>query len=219
MTTNPAADLERPKVRNGRAIDFFSPEEVWSLVRAANGDQDAAIYMTAAFTGLRQGELLALRWRNVDFERRAIRVERGFTLGVEGPPKSNRARRVPMAPEVAQALAKLGQREHFTGDEDLVFCGALGGHLNPERLRKRYQGALEAAGLRRLRFHDLRHTFGSIAINRASAVEVKEWMGHAQLATTERYLHFKERGDEADRLAGAFGSSPRTVPAPPATVA
>lgn len=206
LPANPAADVERPKVRNAKAIDFYTPEEVWSLVRAAEGEQDAAIFLTAAFTGLRMGELLALRWRSVDFERRSIRVERGFTLGVEGPPKSNRSRAVPMADEVAQSLAKLTQREHFTGDGDLVFCGELGGHLNPERLRKRYRAAQEAAGLRPLRFHDLRHTFGSIAINRASAVEVKAWMGHAQLATTERYLHFKERGDEADRLAGAFAT-------------
>jgi integrase len=70
--------------------------------------------------------------------------------------------------------------------------------------------ALEEAGLRRLRFHDLRHTFGSIAINRASLVQVKEWMGHADIKTTERYLHFKERGDEADLLANAFGAPPQT---------
>jgi integrase len=223
LQVNPAADLERPKVRNAKAIDFYSPEEVWVLVRAAEvvdvedltreeatlararAEQDAAIFLTAAFTGLRIGELLALRWRCVDFERRSIRVERGFTLGVEDSPKSNRARAVPMAPEVERALAKLGQRDHFAAGSDLVFCGELGGHLNPERLRGRYRAAQDAAALRRLRFHDLRHTFGSIAINRADPVKVKEWMGHAQLATTERYLHFKERSDEADLLAGAFG--------------
>lgn len=224
LPANPAADVERPKVRNAKAIDFYTPEEIGSLVRAAEAVdvadmdpeeaaaavaraiQDAAIFHTAAFTGLRIGELLALRWRCVDFKRRSIRVERGFTLGVEDSPKSNRSRAVPMVDEVAQILARLGQRERFTSDADLVFCGELGGHLNPERLRKRYRAAQDAAGLRRLRFHDLRHTFGSIAINRADPIKVKEWMGHAQLATTERYLHFKARGDEADLLAGAFAA-------------
>jgi integrase len=58
--------------------------------------------------------------------------------------------------------------------------------------------------LRRLRFHDLRHTFGSLAINRASIVQVKAWMGHADIDTTMRYLHHKSRADEARLLADAF---------------
>ena len=61
-----------------------------------------------------------------------------------------------------------------------------------------------AAGLRPLRFHDLRHTFGSLAINRASIVQVQAWMGHADVDTTSRYLHHKSRADDADLLAGAL---------------
>ena len=198
-----------------RTIDVFSPEEVWALVRAAEAEQDSTLFLTASFTGLRMGELLALRWRCVDFARRSIRVERGFTLGTEDTPKSNRERVVPMAPEVEQALARLGQREDWTEDEDLVFCGSHGGHLSPSKLRVRYRTALDAAGLRRLRFHDLRHTFGSIAINRGSLVQVNAWMGHADIRTTQRYLHFKEHGDEAvHSLAGAFATTADPVLSP-----
>ena len=215
LAHNVADDVDRPRVRPSSKIDVLSPEEVWALVRAAESQQDAAIFLTAAFSGLRLSELLALRWRCVDFERESIRVESGFTLGREGLPKSNRERAVPMAPEVLQALARLGQRANWVADHDLVFAGELGGHLSPSKLRIRYHAALTGAGLRRLRFHDLRHTFGSIAINRADPVQVKTWMGHADLKTTERYLHYKERGDEAMLLSGAFSAEPVAETVPP----
>jgi integrase len=92
----------------------------------------------------------------------------------------------------------------FGGDEDLVFAEEDGTWLNDDRLRRRYEAALRSAGLRRLRFHDLRHTFGSLAITRADIVEVQAWMGHALITTTMRYLHYRDRGQAAERLADAF---------------
>ena len=104
--------------------------------------------------------LLALRWRDVDFERRIVRVHRTYKSGNGvDTPKSGRGRAVPMADEVAQALARLGEREHFTEDDDLVFRGPRG-HVNAQKLGYRYKAALERAGLRELRFHDLRTPSG-----------------------------------------------------------
>src|SRR2546421_1301219 len=114
LPRNPAAEVERPRLTRPAAIDVFSREEVMALVRAAENEQDAAIFLTAAFTGLRQGELLALRWRDIDFELELIRVRSNYTHGREGSPKSGRERAVPMMAEVAQVLARLGQRERFT---------------------------------------------------------------------------------------------------------
>jgi integrase len=162
LRSNPLDDVERPRVRSKVEIDILSPAEVWALVRAAESEQDAAIFLTAAFTGLRQGELLALRC-DVDFERRVVRVHRTYKSGNGvDTPKSGRGRSVPMA-EVARALARLGEREDHTGDDDLVFRGPRG-HVNAQKLGYRYKEALKRAGLRELRFHDLRHTFGTIAI-------------------------------------------------------
>jgi integrase len=158
---NPVRDLEKPVQRKRVDIDVFSPEEVMALVRAAGSEQDAAIFLTAAFTGLRRGELVALRWRDVDFARSHIRVRASYTEGGLTSPKSGRIRSVPMAPDVATALARLGDRAQWTGDGDLVFPGTAGGFLDASALYRRYKLALRRAGLRDLRFHDLRHTFGT----------------------------------------------------------
>ena len=103
---------------------MLSPAEVWALVRAADSEQDTAILLMAAFTGLSQGELLALRWRDADFERRLIRAHRTYKSGNGvDMPKSGRGRSVPMADEIARALVRLGEREHFTSDDDLGSAG------------------------------------------------------------------------------------------------
>jgi len=153
---NPVSGIERHPVRLAGDIDVFSPEEVWALVRAGASEQDGTIYLTAAFTGLRRGELLALRWRDVDFPGSVLRVRASYAGGALTTPKSGKVRSVPLAPEVAAALAKLSRRDWFTGDDDLVFPGELGSFLDGSALRRRYKDALETAALRPLRFHDLR---------------------------------------------------------------
>ena len=204
LPRNPMGDIERHRQRPSGDIEVFSVEEVLALVRAAESEQDAAIYMTAAFTGLRRGELLALRWRDVDFEASAIRVRASYSGGALTMPKSGRVRSVPLAPDVGRVLAELGQREHFASDDDLVFAGEAGGYLDGSALRRRYDRALNRAGLRPLRFHDLRHTFGTRMIARADIRRVQEWMGHSDVQTTMKYLHYVPRHDGAALVADAF---------------
>jgi len=204
LPLNPAGSVERHAVRESGEIEVFSPEEVWALVRAADCEQDAAIFLTAAFTGLRRGELLALRWRDVDFAGCALRVRASYAGGALTSPKSGKVRSVPLAPEVAEALAQLAGREWFTGDDDLLFPGDTGDYLDGSALRRRYNAALGRAGLRPLRFHDLRHTFGTRVIAKVDIRRVQEWMGHADVQTTMRYLHFVPRVEDARLVAEAF---------------
>jgi integrase len=178
LPSNPVADVEKPRTAAKTEIQVFSPEEVMALVRAADCEQDAAIFLTAAFTGLRQGELVALHWRDVDFPGSAIRVRASYTNGHLTSPKSGKVRSVPMAPRVAETLARLNQREFWTGDHDLVFVGITGSYLDGSALSKRYRAALQRAELRPLRFHDLRHTFGTRVIGVADIRRVQVWMGH-----------------------------------------
>jgi integrase len=204
LPRNPLTTVERPRLRRRAGIDVFSRDEIMALVAAAANDQDGVLYLTAAFTGLRLGELLGLRWEDVDFAAATIRVRRTWGNGVEGTPKSGRDRAVPMMDDVAQALTGQRRRERFVDHQDLVFCDPLGKHLAYKSLSERYKEALATAGLRQLRFHDLRHTFGTHAIRAADPREVMEWMGHADIQTTQKYLSYKPRRDAAKRLAAAF---------------
>ncbi len=204
LPINPLADVEKPRHRTSAGIEVFSPEKVFALVRAAASPQDAAIFLTAAFTALRRGELVPLRWRDVDFAAECVRVCGSYAGGRLTTPKSGHPRAVPLAPVVAQMLARLGQRELFTDADDLVFPGITGGYLDASALARRYRAALLRAGLRRLRFHDLRHTFGTRTITAADIRMVQQWMGHADITTTMKYLHFAHRPDEARLVAEAF---------------
>jgi integrase len=209
LAVNPVRDVEKPRRDSNPhegEIQCYAPEEVLALVRAADSPQDAAIFLTAAFTGLRRGEIVALRWRDVDFPNSVVRVSASFTEGHLTTPKSGKVRSVPMAPEVATALAKLGQRDSWTSDGDLVFPGATGGFLDASALYRRFMAAATRAELRRLRFHDLRHTFGTtMAANpRVDMRRLQEWMGHADITTTLRYAHYRPRHDDAALVAEAF---------------
>ena len=208
LPANPVADVEKPPLSRSGDLEVFSPEEVWALTRAAASEQDAALFLTAAFTGLRMGELLALRWRDVDFAGSSVRVRASYYAGHLTTPKSGKVRAVPLAPDVASALAQLGRRENWVGDDDLVFAGEAGSYLDGSALRRRYKAALDAAGLRPLRFHDLRHTFGTRMIAKADIRRVQEWMGHADIQTTMRYLHFAPRDEDAALVAEAFATVP-----------
>jgi integrase len=167
LPANPVRDIDKPPQQRGGDIQVLSPAEVRALVRAATSDQDATIYLTAAFTGLRLGELIALCWRDIDEAAATIRVRASYSAGALTTPKSGKVRAVPLAPDVARALAGLRTRGYLLGPDDLVFLGDTGTYLDGSALRRRYKLALARAGLRPLRFHDLRHTFGTRLIAHA----------------------------------------------------
>ena len=116
-----------------------------------------------------------------------------------------------MISRVAAVLDRLSQRDRFTAPEDLVFPNDVGRHFDDSKLRKRYIQALERAGLRRPRFHDLRHTFGTLAVRAYPLADVKAYMGHADISTTMIYVHHVPQHDAADRLEAALslGADPR----------
>jgi len=206
LSENVADGIRKHRELTSERPDFYSVEEVEALVRAASGPQDALIYRVAAFAGLRRGEIVSLRWRHVDFAREHVHVVDNVSAGQDARVKDDEGRTVPLAPQLAGALA--AWRPVDALDDDLVFVGVIRGRkLDGDALSARYRKARDRAGLRPLRFHDLRHTFGSLAVDGgASIVQVQAWMGHADSKTTMRYLHTKRRTEDAALLGRAFTS-------------
>jgi integrase len=234
---NPARGTSRRREPPPAVLDVYEPEEVEALARAAEGGehrnvsklrydaaemaardgenrQDAELYRIAAYTGLRLGELRALRWGDVNLVDRRLVVQRAFSHGIERPSKSWQARFIPIADQAAEAFARLSTRRDFVGGDDYVFCSRLGGPLDGSALRRRYQAAAAAAGLRALHFHALRHGAGSMIAREADPRWVQGFLGHSSITTTERYLHTKARPDDVERLNRAFAPGPASLADP-----
>ncbi len=228
LLTNPAHHADRRREPDAAPLAFYSPKQIEALARslsegahrdpsrpalspaeiearAREDAQDGELVRVAAFAGLRRGELVALRWRDVDFAGK-ITVRRALSGETElRSTKSRRARQVPLPRQAAAALERLSRRGEFTGPDDYVFANRFGRRLDPSALRRRFERARNAAGLEPLRFHDLRHTYGSLLV--AGGIDlpsVKAAMGHSHITTTERYLHARPAGELADRFTLAL---------------
>jgi integrase len=211
LAVNPVEGAERQPHKRSGDFTALDASEVERLAAGAASEQDAALFEVAAFTGLRLGELRGLRWGDVDWTRRLVHVRRSFTRGEEGPPKSGKVRSVPLVDQAASALDRLSRRERFTDDESLVFVNDLGEPFEESAMRRRFYGALDAADLPRIRFHDLRHTFGTLAVQAFALTDVKAYMGHADIQTTMIYVHHVPQNDAADKLSRLLEASINAV--------
>lgn len=178
--------------------------------RAEEDAQDGELFRVLAYTGLRLGETLALQRGDVDFQNRRLVVQRAVSGVEEGPTKGWQVRYVPLADPARDALERRHARGDFTQREDHVFVGRLGGRLDGSALRRRYHAAHKAAGLRHLKLHGLPDGAGILVARHTDAVFVQHLLGHAKLATTERYMHAKARHEDSDKLNCAFGVTPKT---------
>jgi integrase len=211
VARNVAADAEKVSVTPPVEFAVLSPAEVFEVARHAADKQIGTMIAVAALTGLRMGELLALRWRDVDFTNRLVHVRRNRVGSRERRPKGRLARSVPLADQAARALDGLSRRERFTDPGDLVFAGPTAGHLGDKRVRRGLYEAMAAAGIDRDRgtgkefvFHDLRHTFGTTAVRIYPLSDVQAYMGHQDVGTTMRYVHHVPQHGAADRLSALF---------------
>jgi len=167
------------------------------------------LVLTAAMSGLRRSELLGLRWRDVDWQAQRLRVRNTYVLGehsAEGKSDLSTRRSVPMADRLARALDAWSQRTSFRHDDDLVFAHPQTGNpLDGSKVSKRFKAACRAAGVREVRFHDLRHTFATrLAASGQPLRTIQEFLGHADAKTTQIYAHYAPSQHEVAMVNTAF---------------
>ncbi|MEO8966402.1 MAG: site-specific integrase [Solirubrobacteraceae bacterium] len=168
-----------------------------------SGGSRARLILAAAMSGMRRGELLGLRWKDVDGTARKLRVVRAYVGGREDTPKSESSRRaVPLANRLSGELQRLYDASPFQADDDPVFThpNGTGLPLDGSAVSKSFKRSLRRAGVRQVRFHDLRHTFGTMMASNpnVSMRTLQGWLGHSDPATTAIYAHFAPSAHEAD---------------------
>ena len=188
----PTVKINLPRKDNNE-LEFLDVENILRLLEAAR-EPERVLFAVLAMSGLRLGEGLALRWRDVDFEMRAIKVTRAWNYhgGFQEPKTATSRRAVPLIDALADIL-----RDYYHGNghpalDDLLFTHDGSRPLDPANVRKRFLEALDAAGLRRVTIHSLRHSYASLLLSYGASVKaVQNALGHASATMTLNvYSHF-----------------------------
>jgi integrase len=214
IAASPAVALERPK--DDRPTDErMQPLDAAGLrllIASAETPLARALLTTAGLTGCRRGELLGLRWGDIDYLNRRVWVRRAIGLeGVKTPKTRGSIRAITLSPMLAAELESWWKETRFRGETDYVFPSSTGTPLDGRNVdRKLFQPTRRRAGLS-LRFHDLRHTFASILIAQGEhPKKISEQLGHASIAITiDRYGHLFDRSysDVSDALERAWAAA------------
>jgi integrase len=221
---NVAALVKGPTVTRAE-VEPWTSQEVDAFLKVAAGHRLGALFSVGVALGMRKGELLALHWNDVDMDNRTLRVSKTVQrLGsqglVTGTPKTMRSRRtIPLPAQVIRTLVehrKAQDAERATAGDawqsnGLVFASKSGGLLDPKHVNRILDSLAEEAGVRRIRFHDLRHTCATLLLGQGVAPRtVMEVLGHSQMSiTTDLYGHVMPTTlrDAADAMDAALGGA------------
>ena len=230
IPTNPADKIERPRKGSFKG-SFYDTEEMKLLLEAVKGTKFEIPVMLAAFYGLRRSEVLGLKWDAVDFDKNTITIKHTVTtceldgkrILVKEDRTKNKAsmRTLPLVDFAKEKLLSLKAEQ----EENRMLCGRsyikdfigyicineIGDLIKPGYLSVEFPKLLEKKGLRRIRFHDLRHSCASLLIaNGVPMKQIQEWLGHSDFSTTANiyaHLDYSSKLSSADALLGGLGLS------------
>jgi integrase len=216
ITRNPASSVKAPRPKK-KEISPLSSEQAKAFLEAVRGNRFEAAFVVALHCGLREGEILGLKWSDVDLDAGTLQVRRTLSEALAGhlfePPKNGKGRNVKLTARAVEAL-----RNHLTRqieeieslgdryrDQGLVFPSQVGTPMNAQNLTARsFKPLLKRAKLPNIRFHDLRHTFATLMLQNGEHPKVvQEMLGHATIAITmDTYSHVlpNMQRDAVDRL-------------------
>lgn len=209
-------DLPEVVVPEG-TFDWYQPSEAAELVDGARDTWERTLLLFPLHTGVRLGEQRAVRWADVDFNLSRIYIRRSAPSGFTTikAPKSNRQRWVDLTPELAAALRSIRH------GAELIFCNDDGSMLRPGQFQEILWAAQKRAGLRRIRWHDLRHSYASILASGGMPLFlIRGLLGHSSVQMTERYAHVAASQTAAYMpLLSGVSPPPNGPPAGPSTLA
>jgi len=204
IDSNPVRDAERPRRKMDDVVKgniaVLAPEQIRALLEATPNQKHRTLFLTAIMTGARLGEILGLRWSDVDFEKKQIHIRRTFNHERFFTPKTKGSiRSIDLAPMMVLELRKWKLVSGGNNDK-LVFPSEVGSPIKPQNLTRRYfNPALKAAGLPVIRFHDLRHTYASLLIEQGENIKyISSQLGHASTTITlDVYSHLMKSENQA----------------------
>ena len=230
VITNPCAKSERPK-KNEFTAGFYSKEELNQLMKIAKDDQIYVAIALAAYYGLRRSEVIGVKWSNIDFDAKRINIwhkvvqeetEEGGRkiVGYDTMKNKSSRRTMPLIPAVEKILLehKAKQEEYMKlfGNSyskeylDYVCVDPLGNILKPDFVTEHFGHLLKENNLKKIRFHDLRHTCASLLLaNGISMKQIQDWLGHSDFSTTANiyaHLEYDTKLQSAEMMAKVIGN-------------
>lgn len=203
LKENPARKVRRVK-QTKEEMDFLGrvePDEIDRFLEAAPPDY-YPLFFTAIWTGAREGELLALKWGNIDFEKQRINIRQTYdSFGYRDPKSESSKRSIVMSPSLVEVLSEHKASLQKNGNDDHVFQNKKGGPINyANMISRKFHPSLEKAGIRPIPFQDLRHTYGALTMSMGVPPKfVQAQMGHSSMTLIlETYGHLIPSSPSAD---------------------
>ena len=227
IRSNPADRVERPRKEKFKS-EIYSGEELEQLFKAIQGDPSEFGVIMAAFYGLRRSEVVGLKWDAIDFENKKISIQHTVvTAKVNGTlteiardktKTKSSCRTLPLIPACEQMLNKMKKEQeqnrkvcgksYCTDYLDYIYVDPMGKRIRPDFLSQHFPDFLVAHQMKRIRFHDLRHSCASLLYaNGVSLKEIQEWLGHSDISTTSNiytHLDFSSKVSSANALVRIF---------------
>ena len=206
IESNPCDCVEPPK-KKAYKCDVLQEHEIKDFIKAFNDTEIQLAVIIAVTLGLRRGEILALIWSDIDFERKTVSISKSLACTAKkvqvDTVKTEKSNRILLLPESLLSIFRSEKEKRSALDGDYVILNLEGNRFNPSSFSKRYTEFRDRNGLKKIRFHDLRHTNATIMYKSGIKTKVmQERLGHSNIATTlDIYTHlFKEDQQEAADL-------------------